>query len=117
MSKPCEHTDTTWWPLKSVLGECPVHWCKDCGAIRVGKDNDLNPDAQGDGWAIPRVPFLGIEMRLTCPECGTLHIDEGEFATKLHHTHACQHCGMVWRPAVVPTLGVAFLPGFKNEDR
>jgi rubredoxin len=57
-----------------------------------------------------------IPMRLTCPECGALHIDEGEFATKPHHTHACQSCGMVWRPAVVCTVGVRFLPGFKNED-
>ena len=57
-----------------------------------------------------------IPMRLVCPECGALHIDEGEFATKLHTTHACQHCGMVWRPAVVSTVGVRFLPGFKNED-
>lgn len=55
-----------------------------------------------------------IPMILTCPQCGGRHIDEGEFATKLHHTHACQHCGMVWRPAIVPTCGVQFLPGFKN---
>jgi hypothetical protein len=39
----------------------------------------------------------------------------GVFATKPHHTHACQHCGMVWRPALVPTVGVEFLPGYKNE--
>lgn len=58
-----------------------------------------------------------IPMLLWCPECGKRHIDEGEFATKRHHTHACQHCGMVWRPAVVCTVGVVFLPGFKtNED-
>lgn len=56
-----------------------------------------------------------IPMRLNCPECGELHIDEGRFATKVHHTHACQHCGAVWRPAVVPTVGVRFLPGFRNE--
>jgi rubredoxin len=55
-----------------------------------------------------------IPMILTCPSCGGRHIDEGEFATKVHHTHACQHCGMVWRPAIVPTVGVQFLPGFKN---
>ena len=55
-----------------------------------------------------------ISMRLTCPACSALHIDEGEFATKAHHTHACQSCGNVWRPAIVPTLGVRFLPGFKN---
>jgi len=56
-----------------------------------------------------------IPMRLVCPECKALHIDEGEFATKSHHTHACQECGNVWRPAVVATVGVRFLPGFKNE--
>lgn len=56
-----------------------------------------------------------IPMILTCPSCGGRHIDEGEFATKLHHTHACQHCGTVWRPAIEPTVGVQFLPGFKNE--
>jgi len=56
-----------------------------------------------------------IQMRLTCPVCSALHIDVGEFATKPHHTHACQECGHVWRPAVVATVGVRFLPGFKNE--
>jgi predicted RNA-binding Zn-ribbon protein involved in translation (DUF1610 family) len=57
-----------------------------------------------------------VAMRLKCPACGELHIDEGEFATKPHHTHACQHCGHTWRPAIVPTTGVRFLPGFKNEE-
>lgn len=56
-----------------------------------------------------------IPMRLFCDKCGVLHIDEGEFATKPHHTHACQFCGNVWRPAIVATVGVKFLPGFKNE--
>ena len=57
-----------------------------------------------------------IAMRLICPECFELHIDVGLFETKPHHTHACQFCGMVWRPAIVPTVGVKFLPGFKNEE-
>jgi rubredoxin len=56
----------------------------------------------------------GIPMRLNCPSCGELHIDEGEFSLKPHHTHACQKCGMVWRPAVVNTTGVRFLPGYRN---
>lgn len=55
-----------------------------------------------------------VPMRLACEGCGELHIDEGEFATKPHHTHACQKCGLTWRPAVVCTVGVRFLPGFKN---
>ncbi len=56
-----------------------------------------------------------IKMLLWCPECAGRHVDEGEFSTKPHHTHACQHCGHVWRPAIEPTYGVQFLPGFKNE--
>jgi predicted RNA-binding Zn-ribbon protein involved in translation (DUF1610 family) len=57
-----------------------------------------------------------VPMLLWCPECGARHVDVGEFATKPHHTHSCQSCGMTWRPAVIPTKGVQFLPGFKNEE-
>jgi hypothetical protein len=57
-----------------------------------------------------------IPMLLWCPECMERHIDVGEFATKPHHMHACQSCGMTWRPAIVATVGVRFLPGFKNVD-
>lgn len=56
-----------------------------------------------------------IPELLWCPGCGARHIDVGEFATRSHHTHACQVCGVVWRPAIVATVGVQFLPGFKNE--
>lgn len=55
-----------------------------------------------------------IPLLLTCPACGERHVDRGEFATKPHHTHACQSCGMVWRPALVPTVGVQYLPGYKD---
>lgn len=56
-----------------------------------------------------------IPMLLYCPECGQRHVDAGEYATKVHHTHSCQGCGMTWRPAVVATVGVRFLPGFRDE--
>jgi hypothetical protein len=56
-----------------------------------------------------------VPMYLTCPKCNARHIDEGEFATKPHHTHSCQCCGLTWRPAMRHTVGVKFLPGFKNE--
>lgn len=55
-----------------------------------------------------------IPMLLWCPKCGARHVDSGEFATKEHHTHACQHCGVTWRPSIGPTVGVSFLPGFKD---
>ncbi len=58
-----------------------------------------------------------VPMLLHCPQCGERHVDEGEFATKAHHTHACQECGHCWRPAVVHTVGVRFLPGFKNTEK
>lgn len=56
-----------------------------------------------------------IPMLLWCPKCSNRHIDEEEFATKVHATHSCQFCGLTWRPAVIPTCGVLFLPGFKND--
>jgi hypothetical protein len=70
-----------------------------------------NPHPRRQPMTLPPIP-----MRLCCEGCGKLHIDEGEFATKPHHTHACQSCGMVWRPAVCTTVGVRFLPGFKNAE-
>lgn len=55
-----------------------------------------------------------VSILLWCPSCHTRHVDLDEFVTKPHHTHACQGCGMVWRPAIVATVGVQFLPGFKD---
>lgn len=57
-----------------------------------------------------------VPIILNCPVCHARHIDEGEYATKPHHTHSCQTCGTCWRPAVVPTVGVQFLPGFLNRE-
>lgn len=62
-------------------------------------------------------PGPPIPLILTCPICGERHVDKGEFATKPHHTHSCQHCGLTWRPAIVPTVGVQYLPGFKDDER
>jgi hypothetical protein len=62
-------------------------------------------------WVATPIPML-----LHCPACHERHIDEGEFATREHHSHACQSCGHVWRPAIVATVGVRFLPGFKNDE-
>jgi hypothetical protein len=55
-----------------------------------------------------------VPMLLHCPMCCARHIDRGAFETKPHHTHACQTCGHCWRPAIVATVGVQFLPGFKD---
>lgn len=60
-------------------------------------------------------PHATIPMILFCPN-GHRHIDEGAFAEHPHHSHACQECGIVWRPAKVNTHGVQFLPGYKNGE-
>lgn len=77
---------------------------------------NANPSASIIEDVIEIVQSVPVPMRLHCPVCHMLHIDDGEFATKAHRDHACQHCGMVWRPALVPTVGVQFLPGYKNGD-
>lgn len=56
-----------------------------------------------------------IPMLLFCPACGLQHIDapesarEGEKAwdNPPHRSHKCHACATVWRPADVPTVGVA----------
>jgi hypothetical protein len=64
--------------------------------------------------SLGRQHFEPVPMRLRCPQCHALHIDEGEYATKPHKTHTCQECGEHFQPALVPTVGVKFLPGCKS---
>lgn len=63
----------------------------------------------------PERAIAAVPMLLWCPVCHERHIDEGEFATKPHRDHSCQHCGLTWRPAKICTIGVRFLPGYENE--
>lgn len=72
-----------------------------------------DPNGSIRGLCLESAP---VEMLLYCPECKARHYDEGIWRKKHHHTHACQHCGFVWRPAVCNTVGVKFLNGFKNDD-
>lgn len=69
-------------------------------------------------WAqgAAEVPPEPIDMMLYCPTCGVQHIDapdpgEGAHDTPWtnppHRSHRCGACGCIWRPADVPTNGVA----------
>lgn len=57
-----------------------------------------------------------VPMLLWCPECGQRHVDRGKAADDAHHTHACQACGHVWKPAKIRTIGVQFLPGYRDDE-
>ncbi|WP_322083962.1 DUF551 domain-containing protein [Burkholderia sp. BCC1972] len=62
-----------------------------------------------------------LDMQLFCPKCGVQHIDHAEPAVEHEHgavefdawdnpphrSHLCHTCGTIWRPADVPTNGVA----------
>lgn len=53
-----------------------------------------------------------IPMLLYCPQCGYQHVDEPDERTPgwtnpPHRSHLCHDCGCIWRPADVPTNGVA----------
>lgn len=112
---------------------CPGPYIQDLGAYRCRMhrtewlQGDIAPVFTAkyllqlieEGATIETVEFIlknvAFRMRIFCEVCGEIHIDEGEYATKLHHTHTCQRCGLSWRPAVEYTVGVKFFPGFKNE--
>jgi hypothetical protein len=50
-----------------------------------------------------------IPMILHCPVCGWQHVDAPGpgWDNPPHRSHLCQRCRTVWRPADVPTVGVA----------
>lgn len=57
-------------------------------------------------------PVVPIDMVLHCPACGLQHIDAPDERTpdwknEPHRSHLCHGCGHIWRPADVPTNGVA----------
>lgn len=57
-----------------------------------------------------------IDMLLWCPKCHAQHIDapgadfdghDHRWDNPPHKSHLCHTCGTIWRPADVPTNGVA----------
>ena len=70
-----------------------------------------------------------IDMILHCPECYVQHIDEPESDASVlpdgresrwenppHRSHLCHNCGTIWRPADVPTNGVAAIKTAGKAD-
>ena len=89
-----------------------VYWQEN--AQRLEKDVAALAERAGhlrDELAEQRAP---IPMLLWCPECGERHVDPPGYHA--HDTHACQICGHVWRPAMIATTGVRFLPGLKHPE-
>ena len=84
------------------------------------------------------IPALPINMVLFCPACGVQHIDAPESKSRVlyadealseqsftplvtwtnppHKSHLCASCGHVWRPADVPTNGIAAVQTKGKDD-
>lgn len=79
-----------------------------------------DPDAGGELASIPMILF--------CPECGLQHIDAAPsfvpdpggdplpWTNPPHRSHLCAECGHIWRPADVPTTGVAEITTAGKDD-
>jgi len=92
------------------------------GVAYLAATNDCD-ERDGEFIANARtdIPFLTaalrdslapIDMVLFCPKCGVQHIDAPDERTPdwtnpPHKSHLCHGCGFIWRPADVPTNGVA----------
>lgn len=61
-----------------------------------------------------------IPMVLYCPGCGEQHIDAPDeaagWSNPPHRSHLCARCGFLWRPADVPTAGVAAIATRGEKD-
>lgn len=81
-----------------------------CGPIQA-KEFVAVQIAEAIDAALLRQPVAPIPMLLYCPLCNVQHVDEPQpkknWDNPPHRSHECQSCGHVWRPADVPTVGVA----------
>lgn len=101
---------------------CPFARCRTEVTHCDGACHGLAPD----GTPLTELPPLApIDMILHCPKCHVQHIDapdqqdpnERDFGMTTkesnvwnnppHRSHLCHECGWIWRPADVPTNGVA----------
>lgn len=70
-----------------------------------------------------------IPMVLHCPQCRAQHVDRPEpeigWTNPPHKSHKCHGCGLIWRPADIPTTGVHDIetrgkadtwPNLKDDD-
>lgn len=91
-------------------------WAQGIGVIDAARVLADQPEEDAGHEEAPQVP---IDMVLHCPSCGVQHIDEPErslgpdsteridWDNPPHRSHLCHGCGHIWRPADVPTNGVA----------
>jgi hypothetical protein len=94
--------------------------CDSCGhygtrdEVKLHSASGINKCRDADACAnrcmAEAAPLPPIDMVLFCPRCGSQHLDKPDpakgWTNPPHRSHLCAACGLVWRPADVPTNGV-----------
>lgn len=97
-----------------------------------------HPEADPYAALAEEIHKYPIPMILFCPNCAKQHIDKteehkpdcdwstsynpaapctcGAWTNPPHRSHLCAHCGCIWRPADVPTTGVAVIQTIGEND-
>lgn len=106
-----------------------VPWAK-VAALRVALNifDAAPPSEAREAQGADTTSQTPIPMILHCPACGMQHVDGQEITdtTSLisevtwnnppHRSHLCAGCGHIWRPADVPTTGVAAIQTKGKND-
>lgn len=89
-----------------------------CNLGVSGDGLDILEDQEAAGHELvsrllKHVRLAPIPMVLYCPLCGFQHVDHPEpengWTNPPHRSHKCKSCSHTWRPADVPTTGVAMI--------
>lgn len=88
-----------------------LHWPANSRGLWRDWGEVVNELLAGGDTSTLETTTAPIPMLLACPVCHARHFDEGEWVVRPHRTHLCASCSNLFRPANVPTVGVAVLPG------
>lgn len=108
--------------LKSTLRQVAV-------AAKLPENSELITDLAPHVRKLADFAEAPIDMVLHCPACGLQHIDapgadvdangpcyDHHWDNPPHRSHLCHGCGHIWRPADVPTNGVAAVKTHGRAD-
>jgi len=107
-----EYADVNGNFAPSSIGEPFAYY--DAAGMKFHRPDEITEEQRGRYTPLYCAPSATAPLKIAglfCPKCGFLHIDAGEWATRPHRTHQCQSCKHEWRPADVPTVGVAATDG------
>lgn len=114
MTTECYYADCPFHGVHNGLGEGPYCYEPKCKATE--EQRTLYSKLRCLRLELNDIKRRPIPMVLTCPNCRTQHVDAPDHAGAPHRSHLCHCCGTIWRPADVPTVGVASIETCGKAD-